>query len=252
MGRMDGAGPGSKDPSRINWNNIPLMPVLWLAYDVKAYQISGPDWLNFANFDIVATIPQGATREQFRLMLQNLLAERFKLALHHAQKENTAYVLSVGKSGIKFRQPNEETAELSKETPAASPKPGAGPSAVKRDANGFPVLPTPRGTIITVMVGGRARILAHQETMSAFVTRLGNQLGAPVTDGTNLKGRYDFSVVYKQDAMGGSPASTPAAEPDADPNIFCAMQQLGLKLVPKKGMIDVLVIDRIEKDPTGN
>jgi uncharacterized protein (TIGR03435 family) len=101
------------------------------------------------------------------------------------------------------------------------------------------------------MKGGRARIQAHQETMGAFVTRLGNQLGAPVTDGTNLKGRYDFSVVYKQDAMGG-PASTPAAGPDADPNIFGAMQQLGLKLEPTKGMIDVLVIDHLEKVPTGN
>src|ERR1017187_1636471 len=80
--RMSG-GPGTPDPGQLTYSNVSLKDILINAYAVKGYQINGPKWLDSERFDIVAKIPKGATKEQFQLMLQNLLAERFKLTLHH-------------------------------------------------------------------------------------------------------------------------------------------------------------------------
>ena len=79
-------GPGTPDPGQLNYSNVSLKNVLMAAYAVKGYQINGPKWLDSERFDIVAKIAPGATKEQFQLMLQNLLAERFKLTLHRETK----------------------------------------------------------------------------------------------------------------------------------------------------------------------
>ena len=78
------------------------------AYDVKSYQISGPDWMSSARFDISAKVPAGTTKAQSNVMLQNLLADRFKLVLHHSTKESPIYVLLVAKSGPKLKQSAKE------------------------------------------------------------------------------------------------------------------------------------------------
>src|SRR3954451_10262547 len=88
-------GPGTPDPGRINFENVSLKNVIMRAYNVKGYQISGPSWLDSERFDITAKVPAGATKEQFQLMLQNLLAERFKLQLHRESKQMPVYALVV-------------------------------------------------------------------------------------------------------------------------------------------------------------
>ncbi len=80
-------GPGTPDPGQLTFSNVTLKNVLMNAYDVKGYQIQGPGWLDTERYDITAKIPKGASKEQFRLMLQNLLAERFKVGLHRETKE---------------------------------------------------------------------------------------------------------------------------------------------------------------------
>jgi uncharacterized protein (TIGR03435 family) len=67
-------GPGTPDPGQLNYSNVSLKNVLMAAYAVKGYQLNGPKWLDSVRFDIVAKIAPGATKEQFQLMLQNLLA----------------------------------------------------------------------------------------------------------------------------------------------------------------------------------
>src|SRR2546429_698174 len=71
--RGPSGGPGTKDPGRINYPNMSLKNLLMNAYDVKNYQITGPSWLDTERFDINATMPPETTKEQFRVMLQNLL-----------------------------------------------------------------------------------------------------------------------------------------------------------------------------------
>src|SRR5580698_6627109 len=80
-------GPGTSDPTFLRYTNIPLKRVLMLAYDVKYWQIAGPDWLNTLRFDISARIPEGATREQSLAMTRNLLAERFQMSVHRESKD---------------------------------------------------------------------------------------------------------------------------------------------------------------------
>src|SRR5690349_9144323 len=73
-------GPGTNDPGRIAYMNIPLRRVLLAAYDLPNYQIAGPDWLNTLRYDISASLPAGTTKEQFQAMLRDLLAKRFQMA----------------------------------------------------------------------------------------------------------------------------------------------------------------------------
>jgi uncharacterized protein (TIGR03435 family) len=238
-------GPGTQDPGRINWRNVSLTNLLVLAYEVRSYEISGPGWMNGTRFDIAATLGEGVSKQVLDLMLQNLLAERFKLKLRREPRESVVYSLVVGKNGPKMKESAEEPA------PAAGTAATASPTArMQQDEDGFPVFPDRRGTYITGLPG-RMRMRASHETLAHFATVLSGQLGHPVADATGLQGRYDFAVTYapsttSPDISGAMP------EAAADPDIVGAMQQIGLRLEQKRGMIEMLVIDHLEKVPTEN
>jgi uncharacterized protein (TIGR03435 family) len=270
--RMSG-GPGTPDPGQLTYTNVSLKNVLTNAYNVKGYQLSGPKWLDTERFDITAKIPMGATKEQFQLMLQNLLAERFKLTLHHETKELPMYALVVGKGGSKLKESAED--DPAAPPPPPLPPPGgdaAGPVRLKVGADGTPQLPPGMGKngMMMMMTNGRMHLVANHRPIGALLEMLGNQLGRPVVDATDLKANYDFTLDFAPDGMngpmgmmpppppqheGGPAAGGPmAAAPDnAGPTIFTALQeQLGLKLEQRKGPMDLLVIDRLEKVPTEN
>jgi uncharacterized protein (TIGR03435 family) len=253
-----------------------LKNVLINAYDVNEYQISGPNWLDGERFDIVAKIPQGATKEQFRLMLRNLLAERFKLALHHETKDLPMYALVVGKGGPKLKEAVEEDAAAPQgaaEPPPPPPGRDEGPVRLKTDADGMPQLPSAmgrNGVIMMTMYGSgglRTRMVCKGQPVSALLATLSSQLGRPVVDATGLKAKYDITLDYAPDGLHGTTIIMPpphdgapgggapmASAPDmGGPTIFTALQeQLGLKLEQRKGPVDLLVIDRLEKVPTEN
>jgi uncharacterized protein (TIGR03435 family) len=269
-------GPGSADPGQLTYTNVSLKNILTNAYGVKGYQINGPKWLDSERFDIVAKIPKGATKEQFQLMLQNLLAERFKLALHHETKDLPMYSLVVGKGGAKLKESVEDATVSggAGEPPALPPPPpGAGPAVTGRmrvGADGMPQLPPGVGknNMMVMIMNGRMRLVANHRPMSALTEMLGSQVGFPVVDATGLKGNYDFTLDFSPDGLNGpmgllpsppppdgGPGGAPmASAPDVSgPTIFAALQeQLGLKLEQKKGPVDLLVIDRLEKVPTEN
>jgi len=254
-------GPGRGDPSRVNFQFLSLANLVTLAYGVNLYQLTAPSWLDTERFDITAKIPDGATPDQVPSMLQNLLAERFHLAVHRDKKEGTVYELVVGKNGPKLKESAEEPAPK-EGLPPSPPRP---PGPPKLDANGFPVLPAGRGPGM-MMMNGNATMRFPQASMEMFARMLSNQVWAPVTDATGLKGKYDVSLHFAAAGMGfmGAPlpplpppppgvpvASTPGD--DAGPTLFGAIQeQLGLKLEQKKGMIDIIVVDHIDKVPTEN
>jgi uncharacterized protein (TIGR03435 family) len=96
-------GPGSSDPGRIDYQSMTLGSVVQRAYDLPFYRLSAPAWFNTERHDIHATIPEGATEEQFRQMLQNLLAERFKLVAHREAREMLVDELTVARGGPKFK-----------------------------------------------------------------------------------------------------------------------------------------------------
>jgi hypothetical protein len=99
--------------------------VLTKAYGVNDYQIVGPDWLDRDRFDIDATMPAGTTMAQFRTMLQNLLADRFKMASHKETREFSGFSLVVGKGGPKLRESADSPAPADDGAPDPPLKPGA-------------------------------------------------------------------------------------------------------------------------------
>jgi uncharacterized protein (TIGR03435 family) len=139
---------------------------------------------------------------------------------------------------------------------------------IKKDADGMPKLPPGMGRngMMVMMMNGRMRLTANHQPVSALTEMLGNQLGFPVVDTTGLKANYDFTLDFTPDRMegpmgvmhppppgdgGGAPAAS--VSDVTGPTIFAAVQeQLGLKLEQKKGPVDLLVIDRLEKVPTEN
>lgn len=265
-------GPGSPDPGRINYDNVALRDVIALAYNVKNHQITGPVWLGSERFDITATIAPGTSRPQFQLMLQNLLAERFKLVLHHEKKELPAFVLTVGKKGPKMKQSEEPPAANDAE-PAPPDLPPLPPPGGRGNLgkDGFPELPTGgRNRSSMIIMPGRARLIDDNATVPDFADRLSMVLNRPVVDQTELHGKFDFVLYFTPDmsafgGRGGPPLPPPLGtgppgevktggdDNDTAPTIFTAVQeQLGLKLDSQKAMVDVLVIDHLEKVPTEN
>jgi uncharacterized protein (TIGR03435 family) len=234
-------GPGSNDPERYTAENISLESLVMSAYDVKPYQLNAPDWTKNARFNVTAKIAPGATKDQFRMMQQNLLAERFGLKVHWETREMSLYELAVAKGGPRIKEAGPE-----KPADPDQPRPGL-PTTITRDKNGYPVLP-PGDRTMTLMVGkGQAARRARRETMEQTASYLSFQLGRPVVDATGLTGKYDFDL-YWQDDRGAT-----AAEADRGPGLAQAIQeQLGLKLEAKKGPVKILVVDHAEKTPAEN
>jgi uncharacterized protein (TIGR03435 family) len=275
-------GPGSPDPGQITYTNVTVKNVLMNAYGVKGFQISGPGWLDSERYDIVAKVPRGATKEQFMVMLQNLLAERFKLTLHREKKNLPMYALVVGKNGPKLKESVEDPAPKEGDAPKAGgpaddPLAGAAMRKLAVGRDGFPVLPPGAGragTMISLM-SGNAHMAANGQSIAGLAEMLSNQLDLPVVDMTGLTGKYDFTLTYAPEGGaglrlpagiappppaapapgeggGGMPAAS-APDTQSSPNLFTALQeQLGLKLEQRKGPVDLLVIDHLEKAPVEN
>jgi uncharacterized protein (TIGR03435 family) len=241
-------GPATKDPSLFVCENINLTSLLGMAYDVPYYATSEPDWLLMTRFDVRVVVPEGATKDQFAIMLQNLLAERFKLAVHHETREIQRYELTVAKGGPKFKESAPPAAKDDSKT-------GAGPGGPPgRDQNGYPIL---RGGTRMAIMGDKARLHWSQMTMELLAGQLSNQLRGPVADTTGLAGKYDIDLywVATSDLRAGAPGADPAglAGDPGGPTLEQALQeQLGLKLESKKGAVDFLMVDHIEKLPTEN
>jgi uncharacterized protein (TIGR03435 family) len=195
-----------------------------MAYGLHHYQLSAPDWLSSTRVDISARVPQGINADQYRRMLQDVLTERFHLAVHHDTREMRIYDLTIAKDGPKIKQsPNQSgTADGLQPPPLRpSPPPGYhGAVAIKNEALSMPGLAA---------------------DLSAF-------LDAPVDDATGLPG--DYEIVFR--GMVGATSIEPTAD-SASLSIFDALpKQLGLRLTPRKDQVDVLVVDRMDKSPTEN
>jgi uncharacterized protein (TIGR03435 family) len=255
-------GPGTDDPGRITFGRIPLTGLLTFAYETQFDQVLGPDWLSVREYEVIAKIPKGATTEQVHVMMQNLLIERFKLALHHETRQFLVYELTVGKSGSKLKPAVD---------PDARPlKPGdVNIRSQLVDENGFPKMPPGISGVTSKSVNGVKRSTYRAFTMARFVSGLdlGLELGVwnspnafargRIIDKTGLSGKYDFTLEYASaGGLGGAQALGQGVGVDGvsgGPTLFEALQeQLGLKLVKTKSALDVLVIDRAEKIPVEN
>jgi uncharacterized protein (TIGR03435 family) len=267
MVRM-GGGPDSSDPGRITYTGVNLKALVARAYGVKEFQVEGPAWLEGERYDVIATIPKGADKEQVGLMMQRLLADRFKLALHHETKPLAVYTLSVAKSGAKLQ-------EADPDAPFAAPPlpPGAPPPPPPPPGPGGAGMP--RGGGMRMMIGPNNRRMTGNTTIARLCEMLSNLTDRAVIDLTELKGTYAFDLSWTPDenekmggkfapamavasTLGGGPApgagqSGPEGPSDPGQTLVQALQSnYGLKLEAKKNPADILVIDHAEKVPTEN
>jgi uncharacterized protein (TIGR03435 family) len=206
----------SAQPSgpRIRITAYGLVGLIMDAYDVKFDEISGgPGWMNTDRFDIEAVAQGEVTpaKAQLKLMLQSLLMDRFKLKVHRETRVMPVYALVVGKGGPKLKES----------------APDAEPSLTSIGT---------RSAQLTVVKGGMDR-LAIQLSSSPGVDR-------PVIDKTGLTGSYDYKLRWTFE-VGTSTSDTDSV------SIFTALQQLGLKLEPRKAPIEILVVDHAER-PSAN
>jgi uncharacterized protein (TIGR03435 family) len=233
------------DSGRFVADNATLKFLLQYAYRVKDSQISGaPGWIDSEHYDIEAKADDSSADVQrrlssddqgahLRLMVQSLLADRFKLALHYETKELPIYALVVAKNGPKLH-----AAAITPDDSALTGPPGP--------PNG----PQPRHSIRQM---GRGELSMNAESLDIFADMLSHQLGLLIVNKTGLKGNYDFTLKWTPDEGQGQMAGGPpgdAAPPleAAGPSIFTALQeQLGLKLESQRGPVATIVIDHVEK-----
>ena len=299
----------SVDKARVDIGSMPLMQLVCLAYKVKPYQIAGnPDWmsvgLNADRFDILAKMPEGANKDQVPEMLQTLLAERFKLTIHHEKRDTPVYALVVGKGGPKLKEapPDTPPTPVAADTPAAPGSSTSGPSdssasassssqpaapakgemsfgsgdnkVTMKQSNGGMVINSKETGPMRMMPGenGAWRLEGEKMSMEMLTAMLSQYLDRPVVDLTELKGKYQVALELSMDTLmavarkagmnmgmpgmpGGGGKSASPADAASDPtgsSLFTSVQQLGLKLDPRKLPYDYIVIDHAEKVPTEN
>jgi uncharacterized protein (TIGR03435 family) len=268
-------GPGTSDPNRIHFCCVGMFSLLMRAYDVEIDQIVGPSWImeNMGPnlYEIDATMPAGTTKAHYQLMMQSLLIERFHLETHRETRSFPGYELVVAKAGPTLKEsasvPNAVVADDKPQTP-------------RRRTDGSVILP-PGPQMLTSLGHGMIRVQAQEKTIGDLVKGLGRLIALSlgedandfaskkprVIDNTGLTGKYDFTIEFSCEGCSGLGSNmavangAAAAAPPADatmgsdlPNILVALEkQIGLKLVKTKAVpLDLIVVDHVEKIPTGN
>jgi uncharacterized protein (TIGR03435 family) len=214
ISRSGSATSGLVQGDRVTSTNVTLTQMVRTAYGVQEFQIAGqPSWFDTERYDVQAKIPSGARREDWTLMFQALLADRFKLVLHKENRAMSVLELIVAKNGPKLK-----AADRSKCDPS-------NPSNVC----GFRAAPT--------------EIIGTGVSMGQLATRLSRSLGLIVLDKTELKGEFDLEIRWTNDE--GVPLPPGAS---AGPGLYPAIQeQLGLRLQSARAPVETLVIDRVQR-----
>jgi uncharacterized protein (TIGR03435 family) len=223
QGGATGNPPLTRDnQSILTYSQVHLQGVLATAYNVLPYEVVGPSWLGEKLYDIVAKVPQGAPAGQIPAMLQNLLAERFRMRVHWDTQQKGGYALVVGKTGSK----------LKKSVP--------GPDGALDRRESF------------TMGGPETHLEFKGTTLKGFAKSLTILLARPAEDMTGIEGVFDIAFDCSSDSI---PRLRPMAVSEdlaVGPSILTAIRGLGLDLVSQKVPVKRLVVDSAEAIPTEN
>jgi uncharacterized protein (TIGR03435 family) len=199
-------------PGHFAMRNVPLRFALEWAYDLKDYQLSGPEWIkNEERYDIIANAAGPASNPEMKPMLQTLLTERFQMKIHRETRDLSVYALVPGKGAPKVKPP----------------APGAGPE----------------------LSGGATGVLFHNQPISRLTFLLSRRMDRPVLDLTGLDGLYDFTLDISG-LNNFNPRS--ADDISGPSIFTAVQTDLGLKLDSRKAPVDILVIDSVNKLPAEN
>lgn len=289
LGRGGGRGQFAPkiDASRLDLPFISMAALLPYAFRVKDYQVSAPSWVHESMWAIAAKLPSGASQDHAHEMMQALLAERFKLAVHREKRDRPVYTLTVAEGGSKLEV--------------------AAPGDYQAWDGSFPGFsfrgPLQSGAAITGRISPGKNCARRYDfvplPMAAFADALTIFLGRPVVDQTGMEGKYKVTLEIPPEAeagilmnvmggrglpppgpgggggrkgggggVGGDPPPPPRdlvspGCPDPmsllgdgvgapDGAIIKAVQQIGLKLQQGRAPIETIVVDHLEKAPTEN
>jgi uncharacterized protein (TIGR03435 family) len=200
-------------PNSVTMRGVRFRAAVAWAYGVRDFQVTGPDWMDQKGFEIAAKAAGAVTEEELRGMLRTLLADRFKLEAHQERKETSAYVLTLGKTGLS-------------------------PAVQKSETDGEPMIqPNP----------SKMEVSVKRASVSQLVEILAKVLREPVVNETGLDGKFDAIVNISKYVPDGSSAPDIAALA-----IRAIQQEFGLKVEHRKTMMDFVIVDRAEKAPVEN
>jgi uncharacterized protein (TIGR03435 family) len=207
------------EPGRVTMTNVTLTRCLAEAYGVYPFQIGAPAWMSSTRYDIAARTANAVPKDQLRLMLQQLLAERFHLTLHKEHRDLSLYSLTRGKQEPRLRD-------------AQHPE-----SSVMGMADG------------TVVFRGYS--------IADFISALASppfRVDRPVRDTTGLIGKYDFELKISADDAGMKSVFEGMLRAGGDgPSVIHLVQdQIGLRFKPEKASLDFLVVESADRTPTAN
>jgi uncharacterized protein (TIGR03435 family) len=260
--------------SRATYTYMSLKELIAYGYKVRAYQVSGPDWLATDRFDIAAKLPDGASKDDVPAMMQAMLIDRFKLAAHLETKDHPVLGLVLAKGGSKLT----EAPAPAPRDPDAPLKPGEtrvdsidGPIILAKNTDGSTTYNMGVRGAFTLKVDGDTGTLHLTGNgmtlpgLAMMLTTLGGGNGRQVVDMTGLNGHYELAVEFSLSDLVNSlrdqgldipgrpdgPGAS-ASDPGGDTTVSDALAKLGLKLEKSHAMIQQLIVDHAEKDPTEN
>jgi uncharacterized protein (TIGR03435 family) len=214
------------NPDAVTITNYRLRFLIPYAYKIAVYQLAGaPQWLDSNKYDILARAPKGSSQDQIRLMVQQLLIDRFGLKFHRERKEISGYAVVLAKDGPKF------TIEKKPDQPG------------KDDGR---------------VGAGRGMARGHMISSAVFAQALSLYLERPVLDQTGIDGLFNFELRWTpnetEPQLGGAalPVGATSTDPSGPSLITALQEQLGLKLITQRSEIDMFVIDHLQEVPTEN
>jgi uncharacterized protein (TIGR03435 family) len=269
---------------RAEYNYMSLKELVVAAYKAKPYQITCPDWMATERYDIVARMPEGSTKDDAPAMLKALLEDRFKLQAHTESQERQVLALVAAKGGPRLKdspapEPIDENAPLKPgerkldmpDGPARISQtidPGKGMSAVVN--MGIRGTYTQKIDVATqaVQINGTGISMSGFVDMLSQIMQIGGPAAKPVVDESGLTGHYqvslslslaDLMAAARSQGMNvsggnaGGPAPGEASDPGgAGSTVYASVEKLGLKLEPRKAVVQQLVVTSAEKTPTEN
>ena len=243
------------DGAQVRFNFLSVRDCMRLAYEMKNYQLIGPDWFATDHFNISAKLPAGSGQEQVREMLQNLPIDRFRMTIHREKRDFAVYALTLGKSGLKLQESAPDTGIADTPKAALDVKATANVTGVYVDLG--------NGAYFTFTDN---HLIGHKMPMWRIADLLNTFMDKPVVDmtGLNTATSYDMSlavtpedyrVLQMRSAMKSGMILPPEAASLADlpaESFTSAIEGAGLRLEARKAPLDVIAIDHADRTPTEN
>jgi uncharacterized protein (TIGR03435 family) len=228
---------------RFDVQNMPVRYIIWNAYRLSDYQISGgPGWINSERYDIFAKSDGDSSPDELLLMLRILLEDRFGLKVHRETQQGPVYMMTVARSGLRMQHAEGTCVPRDPNHPPAPTPPGQKPpnycGSMRRSSRTLAGRGIPMGVVVDVT------------TLGTLSGQLSSILDRKVIDQTGLTGIFNFDLEWTPMPAAAPPGDSAAsASTDAaGPSIFAALQeQLGLRLEAGKGPVEILVIDHVER-----